>query len=126
MTDLHNVDAVRRSRCDLDKFAADLFAGSSEFVSLDGRQNKALYAAHSHTQRQQLHGEGLAGTAGAQKVQVGVLVLLGIEQVNDAQGIIMPVDPQQHAGVVRHFEAGEHIGGSCTTGQHIALALRFQ
>ena len=35
----------------------------------------------------------------------------------------MAVNTQQHAGVIRHFEAGEHIRGCGAAGQHIALRL---
>ena len=41
-----------------------------------------------------------AGAAGAAHGQVRVLVDLRIKEVNNAERIVMPVDAQQHAGIV--------------------------
>ena len=123
---LHYVDAVGGTRCNLDKLAADLIAGSAEFVSLDGRQNVALNAAHPHPKRQKLHGEGLACARCAQQVQVGIFIDLCVEQIHDAQGVVVSVDAQQHAIVVRQLKAGEDIAGCGAAGQHIALRLFLQ
>ena len=121
--DLHNIDTVRGTGSDLDKLAADLIAGSTEFVSLDGRQNVALNAAHPHPKSQKLHGEGLACARCAQQVQVGIFIYLCVEQIHDAQGVVVSVDAQQHAIVVRQLKAGEDIAGCGAAGQHIALRL---
>ena len=123
MADLHNIDAVRGSRSDFDELSADLTAGSLKFMALDGGNDIALDAAHSHTQGQQLQREGLTGTGGTAHGQVRILIDLRIEEVNDAKRVIVPVHTQQDTGIIRHFEAGEHIGGSSTAGQHIALCL---
>ena len=95
-------------------------------MSLNGSDDIALNAAHTHTQRQQLHGEGLSGATGAKQVQVGIFIFLRVKQIDDAQRVVMPVDSEQHAGIVRHLEGSEHIGRGCATGQHIPLGLLFK
>ena len=85
MPDLHNVDAVRRAWCNFDKLTADAVARPPKLMSLDGGDDIALNTAHTHTQRQQLHGEGLSGTAGTEQVQVGIFVFLRVKQIDDAQ-----------------------------------------
>ena len=124
--DLHDIDAVGRTGGNLDKLAADFAAGPFEFMTLDGGDNIALNTAHSHTQSQKLKREGLAGAAGAAHGQVRVLVDLRIKKVNNAERIVMPVDAQKYTGIVRHLEAGEHIGGRCTAGQDISLGFLLQ
>ena len=95
-------------------------------MPLDGSNDIALNAAHAHTQRQQLHGKSLSGTAGAKQVQVGIFIFLRVKQIDDAQRVVMPVDSEQHAGIVRHLEGSEHIGRGCTAGQHISLGFLFK
>ena len=73
-----------------------------------------------------MHGEGFSGTGGSKQIQVGVFVHLSIEQVHHAQGIIVPVYPQQDACIIRHFKAGEHISRGRPTGKYIALCLFLQ
>ena len=126
MADLHDVDAVGRAGCNLDELPADVVAGPAELVALDGRHNKALDAAHPHPQGQQLHGKGLPRPGGAQKHQVGVLVDLAVEQIYNAQGVVVPVDPQQHPVVVRHLETAKGIGGGRPTGEHVPPGLLLQ
>ena len=126
VADLHDVDAVRRARRDLDELSADPFAGTAEFMPLDRGEDKALNAAHPHPQGQKLHGEGFAGAAGAQQVQIRVLVLLGVEKIHDAERIVVPVDAQQYARVVRHLKACEHVRGGSAGGEHIPPRLALQ
>ena len=95
-------------------------------MPLDRGQDIALDPPHAHAQRKQLERKGLAGAAGPKQVQVGVLIFLRIEQVHDAQRIVMPVNAQQYARVVRHLKTGKHIGGRRPTGQHVPLGLLFQ
>ena len=126
MADLHDVDAVGRAGGNLDELPADVVAGPAELVALDGRHNKALDAAHPHPQGQQLHGKGLPRPGGAQEHQVGVLVDLAVEQVHNAQGVVVPVDPQQHPVVVRHLETAEGVGGGSAAGEHVPPGLFLQ
>ena len=105
---------------------ADVVAGPAELVALDGRHNKTLNAAHPHPQDQQLHGKGLPRPGGAQEHQVGVLVDLAVEQVHNAQGVVVPVDPQQHPVVVRHLETAEGVGGSRPAGEDVPPGLFLQ
>ena len=45
--------------------------------------------------------EGLAGARGSADGKIGVLIDLGVERVNDAQGVVVPVEAQQDTVVVR-------------------------
>ena len=85
MADLHDIDAVRRTRGDLDELAADLAAGTLELVPLDGGDDIALDAPHSHAKGQKLQRKGLTGTGCTAHSQVRILVDLRIEQVNDKE-----------------------------------------
>ena len=126
MADLHNVDAVGRPRGQADVFSANVVAGPAKLVALDGRHNKTLNPTHPHSKSQQLHGEGLACPRGAQQHQVGVFVNLGVEQVHNAQGVVVPVDPQQHSVVVGHLKTAKGIGGSCPAGEYVPPGLFLQ
>ena len=95
-------------------------------MAFQRRQDIALDSAHPHTQRHDLHGEGLAGARCAADGKVGVFIDLSVERVNDAKGIIVAVQPQQDAVVIGQLEAGKHIGGCGAAGQHIALGLALQ
>ena len=104
---LHDVDAVRRSGRYADELPAYPVARAPELVTLDGRYDEALYAAHPHAQGKQLHGESLARARGAEQYEIRVLVHLSVEQVYDAQRVVVAVHAQQHAGVVGHLKARE-------------------
>ena len=123
MPDLHHIDAVWRAGCDPDELSADPGAGSLELMALDGGDDIALDTPHPHTQGKKLQSEGLSSTGGAAHGQIGIFVDLRVEQVNDAQGIVVPIHAQKDTGIIGHLEAGEHIGRGGTTGQHIALGL---
>ena len=101
MSDLHNVDAVRRTRSNSDELTTDSVTRPTELVSLDGCHNVTLNTAHSHTQGKKLQRECFAGATGTDKVQISVFVFLGIEQVHNAQRVIMTVDTEQYAGIIR-------------------------
>ena len=68
----------------------------------------------------------LPAAGGTADHEVGVLIAFGIEWVNDAQRVVVPVQAQQNAVVVGQLEAGEHIGGCGATGEHIALCLALK
>ena len=123
MPDLHHIDAVWRAGSDPDELSADPRAGSLEFMALDGGDDIALDTPHAHPQGKKLQSEGLARTGGAAHGQIGILVDLRVEQVNDAQGVVVPVHSQKDSGIIGHLEACEHIGRSGAAGQHIALGL---
>ena len=95
-------------------------------MAFDRSQYEALNPAHPHPQCQKLHGKCFPGPRGPQKVQVGVLVHLGIKQIHNAKGIIMSVHTKQYTGIIGHLKAGEHISGRRPAGQHISLGLFFQ
>ena len=124
--DLHDVDTGGRAGSQLDIGAAHFVAGPFELVPLQRCQDKALDAPHPHPQGHDLHGVGLARPGGAADGEVGVLVDLRIERVNDAQGVVVPVEAQQDTVIVGQLEAGEHIGGGGPAGQNIALGFALQ
>ena len=101
MSDLHNVDAVRRTGGNSDELTTDSVTRPAELVALDGCHNVTLNTAHSHTQGKKLQRECFAGATGTDEVQVGVFIFLGVEQVHNAQRVIMTVDAEQHAGIIR-------------------------
>ena len=95
-------------------------------MSLDRSNDIALNAAHTHTQCQQLHGKGLSGATGTEQVQIGIFIFLRVKQIDNAQRVVMAVNSEQHAGIVRHLEGCEHIGRGRTAGQHIPLGFLFK
>ena len=101
MPDLHNVNAVRRTRGNADELTTDSVTSPSKLVSLNRSHNVTLNATHSHTQGKKLQRECFAGATGTNEVQVGVFIFLGVEQVHNAQRVIMTVDTKQHAGIIR-------------------------
>lgn len=56
---------------------------------------------HSHTQSQKLQRKGFACATGADEVEVGILVFLGIKQVHNTERVVMSVDAKQHACIIR-------------------------
>ena len=110
VSDLHNVDTVRRTGSNTDELTTHSITSTSELVSLNRCQDEALDAAHSHTQSQELKRKGFACATGADKVQVRVFVLLGIEQIHDTKRVIVTVDTKQDARIIRKLIACEHIG----------------
>ena len=92
-------------------------------MPLDGSNDITLDSTHSHTKSQQLQCEGLTCTGCSAHSKIRILVDLRIEKVNNTKRVVMAVNTQQHAGVIRHFKAGEHIRGCGAAGQHIALGL---
>ena len=121
--DLHDIDAGGGAGSQLDVGAAHFMAGPLKLVALQRRQNKALDTPHPHPKGHDLHGVGLARPGGTADGEVGVLVDLCVERVNDAQGVVVPVEAQQDAVVIGQLKAGKHIGGRRTAGQHIALGF---
>ena len=82
-----------------------------------------MNASHSHTQSQKLQRKGFACATGADEVEVRVFIPLGIEKVHDTKRVIMTVDTEQNARIIRELIACEHIRRRCATGQHISLCL---
>ena len=64
-------------------------------MAFERRKDIALDSAHSHPERKQLHGKGLARAGGAKQGHVRDFVDARIEQVNDAQRVVVPVDAEQ-------------------------------
>ena len=63
---------------------------------------------------------------GAEQIQIRVLVLLGVEEIHDAERIVVPVDAQQYARVVGHLKACEHVRGGSAGGEYIPSGLALQ
>ena len=126
MSNLHNVDTVRRTGSNTDELTTHSVTSTSELVSLNRCQDEALDAAHSHTQSQELKRKGFACATGADKVEIRIFVLLGIEEIHDTQRVIMTVDAEQDTRIIRKLIARKHIGRSRATGQHVSLCLLFK
>ena len=125
-TDLHDIDTVAGAGGEFDVGSAHLMTGAFELMAFERCNDEALGSAHSQSQGHGLNGDGLAAAGGTADHEVGVLIAFGIEWVNDAQGVVVPVQAQQNAVVVGQLEAGEHIGGCGAAGEHIALCLALK
>ena len=64
-------------------------------MAFERRKDIALDSAHSHPERKQLHGKGLARAGGAKQGHVCIFVYLGIKQIHNAQRVVVPVDAEQ-------------------------------
>ncbi len=126
LSDRHDVYAILRACADADEGSADGVAGPAELMTLYGCEYKALYAAHPHPQRQELHQVRFARAACSEYSQVGVFIDGSIEEVDYAQRMIVAVDPQKHAVVVAHFKAREHVRRRSAAGQHVTLGFPLQ
>ena len=83
MSNLHDVDTVRRTGGNSDELAPNSVTGPTELVALYWCHDVTLNAAHSHTQGKKLQRECFAGATGTDKVEIGVFVFLGIEQIHN-------------------------------------------
>ena len=101
MSDLHYVNTVRRTRGNSDELTTDSVTGPAELVALDRSHNVTLNTTHSHSQGKKLQRKRLTGATCTDKIQIGVFVFLGIEQIHNAQRVVMAVDAEQYAGIIR-------------------------
>ena len=104
LADLHNIDAVRAGRGDLDELTAHIGAGPVELMPLQRSDDENGDVFAPHPECHQLHGKGFACTAGAQDRHVGVLIDRGIENIHDNQGAVIFVDSQKDAIVIAHLK----------------------
>ena len=72
----------------------------AELMAFDRSNNVGLNAPHSHTKGEQLHCKGFSRPGRTQQVQIGVFVHFGIEQIHNAQAVIVPVYTKQNTGIV--------------------------
>ena len=121
LADLHDVDAVLRSRRYGDKLTADVGTGPVKLVALQGSHDKYLYAFAPHTQGHELHRKGLAGSAGPKNGDIGILVDAGIENVHNDERIVVLVDAEKNAIVITHLIACKWIAAGRAGGKDIAL-----
>ena len=116
--DLHDVDAVLRSRRYGDKLSADVGTGPVKLMPFERRDDKDLNSLAAHTQSHQLKCKGFSGSAGSENGDIGILVDAGIEDVHDderiavekMQRIVENVLEQEHLLVkLETFENGEEF-----------------
>ena len=122
LADLHNIDAVRAGRGDLDELTAHIGAGSVELMPLQRSDDENGDVFAPHPECHQLHGKGFACTAGAQDRHVGVLVNRRVENIYDNQRTVILVDPKQNTVVVAHLKGCEWIAAGGAAGQQIPFA----
>ena len=90
-------------------------------MAFQGRQHENLYALAPHTERHQQDQEGLTRTAGAAHGNVGVLIDLGIEDVDDDRRVVVLVQAEQDAVFITQLIGREGVAACHTRGQCVAL-----
>ena len=118
---LQHVDAAFGGGGDTDKLAACVHAGTVELVALQGRQHENLYALTPHTEGHQQDQEGLARAAGAAYGNVGVLIDLGVKDVDDDRRVVVLVQAEQNTVFVAQLVGREGVAACHAGGQRIAL-----
>ena len=93
LPNLHDIDAMGTGRGDLDELSAHIGAGAVELMPFQWSDDKDRDSFSPHTQRHELHGEGLSRTAGAKNGDIGILVHRGIKDIHDDQGTVILVYP---------------------------------
>ena len=121
LADLQHVDTAFGGGGDADELAACVDAGTVELVAFQGCQHENLYAFAPHTERHQQDQKGLARAAGAAYGNVGVLIDLGIEDVDDDRGVVVLVQAEQDAIFVTQLIGRERIAACYAGGQCIAF-----
>lgn len=53
-----------------------------------------------HPESHSLHGEGFSGSGCSKNGNVGILILFGVKNIGDDQGVIMFVDTKKNAVVI--------------------------
>ena len=121
LADLQDIDAAFGGGGDTDIFAARVDAGTVELVALQGCQHENLYALTPHTEGHQQDQEGLARAAGAAYGNVGVLIDLGVKDVDDDRRVVVLVQAEQNTVFVAQLVGREGVAACHTGGQRIAL-----
>ena len=105
LADLHDVDAVLRSRRYGDKLSADVGTGPVKLMPFERRDDKDLNSLAAHTQSHQLKCKGFSGSAGSENGDIGILVDAGIEDVHDDERIVVFIDAEKNTVVITQFMA---------------------
>lgn len=125
LADLHDVDAVLRSRRYGDKLSADVGTGPVKLMPFERRDDKDLNSLAAHTQSHQLKCKGFSGSAGSENGDIGILVDAGIEDVHDDERIVVFIDAEKNTVVIAHLIAGEGITAGGSRCQNIPLKLNI-
>ena len=72
LPNLHDIDAMGTGRGDLDELTAHIGTGTMKFMAFQRSDDKDRDSFSPHTQRHELHGEGLSRTAGAKNGDIGI------------------------------------------------------
>ena len=126
LADLQHIDTAFGGGGDTDELTACVDAGTVELVAFQGRQHENLYALAPHTERHQQDQEGLACAAGAAYGNVGVLIDLGIEDVDNDRGVVVFVQAEQDTVFITQLIGREGIAACHTSGQRIALGALIE
>ena len=92
-----------------------------ELVAFQGRQHENLYALAPHTKRHQQDQKCLARAAGAAHGNVGVLIDLGIEDVDNDRRVVVLVQTEQDTVFITQLIGRERIAACHAGGQCVAL-----
>ena len=70
-------------------------------MAFQWRNNKDLCTLSAHSKCHELHGESLAGTAGAENSHVGILIDTAVKDIDNDQTVVMLVDTEQNTVLIR-------------------------
>ena len=126
LANFHNVDAVFGGRRDLDKFSANIVAGSVKFMALQRGNNKDLDIFSAHPKRHQLHCEGFPCSGCAKQCHVGILIYSRIKDIHDNQRVIVFVDTKQDSVIIAHLKRCEGIAACNAGSQYVPFGTGEQ
>ena len=109
LTDLHDIDAVRRTGAYLYIAAVQLVAEPKELRALVGRNYKGLDAPHPQAGGYHLEHERLARSRCSEYGHIGVIMELCVERVYRTYRVVEAVNAEHHSAVVPKLERREHI-----------------
>ena len=79
---LHDIDILSGTGFDFNETAPNLLTKRQELLAFQRRDNEGLNPLLPHSQCQNLRGEGLTGARGADNIDVGIDILLAVEEVD--------------------------------------------
>ena len=90
-------------------------------MSFQWSNDKYLNAFPAHPESHSLHGEGFSGSGCSKNGNVGILILFGVKNIGDDQGVIMFVDTKKNAVVITNAITDKWITACRTGSQRIAF-----
>ena len=121
LADLQHVDTAFGGGGDTDKLTACIDTGAVKLMAFQRCQHENLYALAPHTERHQQDQEGLSRAAGAAHGNVGVLIDLGIEDVDDDRRVVVFVQTEQNTILITQLIGCKRVAACHAGGQGITL-----